>query len=394
MLIPPFPENETERLQDLFDLDLLDTPNESEFDDIVKVASHICNVPISLITLIDSNRQWFKANIGLNIEETSREISFCGHAILQDQLFEVPDASKDSRFFDNPLVIEDPSIRFYAGFPLIANTGSRIGTLCVIDRVPRKLTDGETFALKVLSQNVIKIAELRHKNRRLNHMAETHKKITSILAHDVRSPMASIKGIIEYKKAGLFDEQETEEMMDIALDQLSNTLQMVNDVVDWGQRELKYYDLQKEIVNMYDVVDSIFGYEALKARLKKNILINDMQNIQAFTDKNAITFIIRNLVSNANKFTENGEIKVSAFKKEKHLEIYIEDTGTGMPEEVSSKLLTNATVSTVGTKDEKGNGLGLLLVKEYINKLQGSISVQSAVGKGTCFTIKLNDLEL
>jgi hypothetical protein len=240
MIAPPLPFNEANRLRDLAETELLDTPHESEFDDIVKLASNICNMPISLITLVDSSRQWFKAKVGLDVEETGRDVSFCGHAILQDKLFEVPDALDDERFYDNPLVTEDPSIRFYAGFPLITNSGSRLGTLCVIDRVPRKLTDDQIFALEVLSRNVIKIAELRQKNKHLNHLAETHKKMTSILAHDVRGPMVSIKSIIDYKKAGLFGEAEAEEMMNVALEQLSNTMQLVDDVVDWGQSQLKY----------------------------------------------------------------------------------------------------------------------------------------------------------
>jgi len=394
MIAPPIPKNEQQRLQDLFETELLDTPKESEFDDIVKLASQICNMPISLITLVDSNRQWFKAKVGIDDDETSREESFCAHAILDDGLFEVEDALTDERFFDNPMVLENPNVRYYAGFPLITKTGSNIGTLCVVDVVPRKLTQEQIFALKVLSENVIKIAELRQKNKHLNHMAETHKKMTSILAHDVRSPMVSIKGIIDYKKAGLFGEEEAEEMMDIALEQLSNTLQMVDDVVDWGQSQLKYYEVQKEIVNLREVVNTIFGYEALKARIKNNELLNHVDDIQLLTDKNAITFIIRNLVSNANKFTENGEVRISAAKRPNHIDIYIEDTGAGMADEISSKLFTNATVSTNGTKNEKGNGLGLLLVNEYINKLNGSISVESAIGAGSRFTIKLTEIEL
>jgi len=394
MIAPPIPKNEQQRLQDLFETELLDTPKESEFDDIVKLASQICNMPISLITLVDSNRQWFKAKVGIDDDETSREESFCAHAILDDGLFEVEDALTDERFFDNPMVLENPNVRYYAGFPLITKTGSNIGTLCVVDIVSRKLTQEQIFALKVLSENVIKIAELRQKNKHLNHMAETHKKMTSILAHDVRSPMVSIKGIIDYKKAGLFGEEEAEEMMDIALEQLSNTLQMVDDVVDWGQSQLKYYEVQKEIVNLRDIVNTIFGYEALKARIKNNELLNHVDDIQLLTDKNAITFIIRNLVSNANKFTENGEIRVSAAKRPNHIDIYIEDTGAGMADEISSKLFTNATVSTTGTKNEKGNGLGLLLVNEYINKLNGSISVESAIGAGSRFIIKLTEIEL
>jgi signal transduction histidine kinase len=392
MIIAQLPPDEPGRLRDLKETELLDTPHESEFDDIVKLASDICNTPISLITLIDSNRQWFKAKVGIDVEETDREISFCGHTILQDHLFEIPDTLKDERFYDNPLVTQDSPIRYYAGFPLITESGSHIGTLCVADKIPRKLTGSQIFALGVLSRNVIKITELRIKNKRLNYMAETHKKITSILAHDIRSPMVSIKSIIDYKRSGLFNQSESEEMMDMALEQLSNTLQMVDDVVDWGQSQLKYYDVKKERVLLREIIETVFGYEALKARIKNNQLINNIDDTLLFTDRNALTFIIRNLVSNANKFTEDGSITISALKTLNQIEIYIEDTGSGMPGEISSKLFTNAIISTTGTKNEKGNGLGLLLVNEYIDKLQGSITVESELGTGSRFTVKLNDL--
>src|SRR5579872_6548525 len=179
MIAPITPPNEAPRLRDLIETELLDTPNEKEFDDIVKLVSEICQVPISLITLVDSSRQWFKAKHGINVNETDREISFCAHAILQDQLFEIKDTLDDERFFDNPLVIDDLKIRYYAGFPLTTSNGYRLGTLCVVDTVPRELTDSQKFALEVLSHNVMKIAELRIKNRQLNRMTETQKKMSS-----------------------------------------------------------------------------------------------------------------------------------------------------------------------------------------------------------------------
>src|ERR1700753_1371320 len=121
MISAPIPQNENARLQDLQQSGLLDSPQEEEFDEIVKFASQLCNMPISLISLVDSNRQWFKARVGLEATETNRDVSFCSHAILADQLFEVKDTLKDIRFIDNPLVSDDPSIRFYAGMPLITS---------------------------------------------------------------------------------------------------------------------------------------------------------------------------------------------------------------------------------------------------------------------------------
>ncbi|MES2647821.1 MAG: PAS domain S-box protein [Bacteroidota bacterium] len=149
------PENEIERLQALINYDILDTAYEAEFDRLTELAAIICGVPISLITLLDENRQWFKSKKGLPVPETPRNISFCQYAITGDSLFEIQDANNDDRFRDNPLVTGDPNIRFYAGFPLTDPSGFSLGTLCVIDRSPRTLNDDQRRALQIISKEVI-----------------------------------------------------------------------------------------------------------------------------------------------------------------------------------------------------------------------------------------------
>ncbi|MBS1526631.1 MAG: GAF domain-containing sensor histidine kinase [Bacteroidetes bacterium] len=389
MIAPAGSKNESERLRELVETELLDSPTDKEFDDIVRLASEICNAPISLITLVDSTRSWAKSSFGLPNATSSRNTSFCGHVILQDHLFEIQDTLKDERFWDNPNVTDGLKVRFYAGYPLITASGHRIGSICVIDTEPKSLNETQKFALGVLSDNIIKIAELRIKNKRLNHMAETQKKMTSILAHDVRSPLVSLRSIIEYKRLGMIDEDESEQLLEVALEQLNNTVEMVDDIVDWGESQLKFVGVTKEVVSLREITENIFGYEALKARLKNNKMQNQVNGTQLYTDKHALTFIIRNLVSNANKFTENGIISVSATQKNNHVYISIKDTGTGMDASVASKLFSSKTVSMTGTRNEKGNGLGLLLINEYIRKLEGSITVESEAGKGSAFTIRL-----
>ncbi len=148
----PIPYNEDARVRALRDLEVLDTGPEAEFDALVRVASMVTGTPISLISLVDSERQWFKANIGLpGASETPRDLAFCSHAILDDALLEVPDATQDVRFADNPLVIDRPDIRFYAGVPIQLSDGYRVGTLCVIDRTPRTLTDNQREILAHLA---------------------------------------------------------------------------------------------------------------------------------------------------------------------------------------------------------------------------------------------------
>src|ERR1035441_598317 len=137
----PLPTNEAERLAALKEYHILDTGTEQSYDDITALASHICNVPIAMISMVDEARQWFKSRVGLEQQQTSRDVAFCAHAILQNEPLIVRDATKDRRFVDSPLVTGEPHIRFYAGFPLINAEGLALGTLCVIDRQPdRKST--------------------------------------------------------------------------------------------------------------------------------------------------------------------------------------------------------------------------------------------------------------
>ncbi|MEP5764335.1 MAG: sensor domain-containing diguanylate cyclase [Halieaceae bacterium] len=154
MMEPATPAGEAQRLDALLQLKILDTAAEERFDRITRIAQKLFDVPIALVSLVDSNRQWIKSSCGLDAGETSRDISFCGHAILSDEVFIVPDASADERFADNPLVTEAPHIRFYAGCPLQALDGSRVGTLCIIDRVARELDDSDIKALQDLASMV------------------------------------------------------------------------------------------------------------------------------------------------------------------------------------------------------------------------------------------------
>ncbi|MBC3383100.1 sensor domain-containing diguanylate cyclase [Pseudomonas sp. SWRI179] len=152
MLAPGKPDNEAVRLKNLHSLKLLDTAPEERFDRLTRLARRLFDVPIALVSLVDANRQWFKSSAGLEASETSREVSFCAHAILQDQILEICDAEQDERFHDNPLVTDTPGIRFYAGHPLGLEDGSKLGTLCLLDTKPRRLNDEERELLRDLAR--------------------------------------------------------------------------------------------------------------------------------------------------------------------------------------------------------------------------------------------------
>lgn len=163
----PIPKNEIKRLKVLWQYDVLDTVPEEVFDDLTALAAHICEAPVALISLVDENRQWFKARVGTSLKETSRDISFCAHAILNDDLLLISDATKDPRFCDNPLVTGPQKIRFYAGAPLVTPDGHALGTLCILDKKPRKLRSEQQKALRVLARHVVSQLELRRHAKEL-----------------------------------------------------------------------------------------------------------------------------------------------------------------------------------------------------------------------------------
>ena len=368
----------------------------------------VCDAPISLVSLIDADRQWFKARVGLDPKQTDRDISFCAHAILHGELFIVPDATKDERFFDNPLVTGDPDIRFYAGVPLRSPRGGNMGTLCVLDRKPREMPEDKRKALIVLGKQVVKLMELRRMNadlktltlqentqrQKLEEVSERQKKMISILAHDIRSPLSSLKSLLQ-----LLPEQDQAEesrslsapLLKMAGNQVDDTLSLLDNIVDWATLQLSGSISRQSDFILRDIVSQTLTELQIQSSLKGLTLINSVAPaIRLVADENKVRFILRNLLTNAIKFTRSGTVSVKAALTETHVRFMVEDTGIGIPLPILEQLFQDGKKATrKGTQNEAGSGLGLSLVREFVAQMQGTVTVGSEVDKGTSITIEL-----
>jgi GAF domain-containing protein len=193
-MIPAKPANEQQRLAALRGYEILDTEPEAGFDDLTLLASYVCQTPVALISLVDADRQWFKSKVGVSFTETSRDIAFCASAILQPDVFIVPDTREDERFAQNPLVVSEPKVRFYAGATLTTN-GHALGTLCVVDRVPRELTPEQIEALKALSRQVLAQLELRRNLVRLEQSLKARDRAEAEKERTLRELKAALGNI-------------------------------------------------------------------------------------------------------------------------------------------------------------------------------------------------------
>jgi K+-sensing histidine kinase KdpD len=387
---------ETRRIEELLRYEVLDTEDEKALDELTQLASVICGTSISLISLVDKDRQWFKSRVGLDAPETPREIAFCSHAILQDQIFEIPDALEDERFADNPLVTGAPDIRFYAGAPLVTSTGMSIGTLCVIDTKPKKLDEKQQLALNTLAKQVISQLELRLHNRQLQRMQKDQKQIFAVMSHDLRSPFNGILGLskILHKNADTLEPGLIAEMADGILESSLKVYQLLDEILQWSRNQLGAVHVEIETIALDPLIIETINLMQESFTLKK-LNINHVANESAvvLADSNLTKTIIRNLLANAIKYTpDEGNIDIETRFHEGEFQLVITDTGQGVPLIIQDVLFSDWVASQCGTKGESGHGLGLSVCGDFARKQQGYLSLDKDYKDGARLMLNfLND---
>lgn len=389
------PENEEQRLRELLSYDVLDTDAEKLFDDITQLASQICDSPIALISLVDPDRQWFKSRVGIDATETSRSIAFCSHAILQREVFEVPNAKEDPRFHDNPLVTGDPNIRFYAGAPLITPSGHAIGTLCTIGDQPKTLTDLQRSALKTLSQSVVAHLELKRKNRELERTSQFKSDFLSYVSHEIRTPLNAIN-TFSHLLEGEAQQHSLPASFTESLGHISKSgerlLEIVNSVLDMKQIEAGKMRVMPRTVSSADFFTHLFSLTRIRAE-DGNVIFDSVvdDNVPEHLNFDDTKFgqVALNLLSNAIKYTHaNKHVFTQVKYKQGKLLLVIKDEGIGISEEEQQKLF--APFERMENAHQfDGTGLGLNITKKLIELMDGSIKLSSKINEGTRVSVAI-----
>jgi hypothetical protein len=399
MILAKLPPNEKTRLSALKDHKLFNTEPEQNFDNITKLASFICKMPVSLITLIGKNKQWFKSKVGTDICEGPKDISHCSHAILHpDELMEVEDTRKDPRFADNPYTTDaNTPIIFYAGMPLKAHNGLVLGTLCVMDIKPNSLDNDQKDALKALAKQVENLFELQLKNL---HLEKTRKKLKTrngqlkdfagTVSHDMKMPLANIVMTVDLLKAKYIDKLDSQGLQ--YLDYLKQSSFKLSDYVTGILDHYESDTLSESLNEDFDIHDLLEQIIDL-LNIHDDCVINLPENNKVLNgNRAALQQIFLNLLTNSLKYNNKEKIiiDVTCSKDDKFYHFTVSDNGIGIPKDKQEEIFKLFTVLVESDRrGNRGNGIGLSTVKKLVSTLGGNISVNSEVNKGTTFNFSI-----
>ncbi|OYZ01471.1 MAG: histidine kinase [Sphingobacteriia bacterium 28-36-52] len=394
----PIPKNEDDRVWALAEYDIDYSDVSSLLKDLVELAAKIAGTQISLVNLIDTYTQWSVANFGLPIEQMKREDSVCQYTILNNDEFEVKSLSSDDRFKDKFYVVDNPNLEYYFGIPLATADGHNLGALCVMDTKSKELSPEKVELLKIVAKEVVNrlstIKYIQSLKSKVSQINENSKKV----AHDIRGPLSGIIGL-----AQMVTEHGQGQKLDDILEIMKLIQRAGNSLLDLATDILNAEDLQAKgvivaeeftLLSFKEKLERLYAPQAANKQIELLLKIKVGQE-QKPIPKNKLLQIAGNLITNAIKFTDNnGKISVdlnihSNPGTGQVLEFEVTDNGVGLAQNEIDDILNGIKASSNGTTGEKGYGFGLSLVKRLIDELNGSLTIESELGKGTHFKVSL-----
>lgn len=409
----PKPFDEERRLETLDSYSVLDTPSEPIFDQLTRSVARLFDAPIALVSLIDRDRQWFKSTFGLEVRETRRCIAFCGHAIMENAVMVVPDATADLRFKDNPLVAGPPEIRFYAGAPLVTSDGYPLGTLCVIDTKPRQmlseeqkncLSDFATLVVGALEYRRIWHAAkgfeadywLQLAKERAERADAAKAEFLAMMNHELRTPLNAIVGfseLIAQQPHGPIGDPIYLEYAQTILDSGQHLSTLLGTILEFARAERGDVAIAETEVDVGQVCAS-----CRRMLLRRAALASVSLELSAFetlpllrADQRYLLQMLLNLVDNAVKFNRPGGRAVieATCDGAGAVSIAVHDNGIGIPREKAELLLAPFSQGDSGLARRYGGlGLGIAISKRLVECHGGTLSIQSEPGRGTTATLR------
>lgn len=386
---------ESERLAELYSYNILDTPDEPEFDELTSLASEFFSAPIVVINFIDSDRQWFKSEIGLGVRETPMETSFCVHALLQQDLMIIPNALEDERFANNPLVNADTGLRFYAGALLKSPRGLALGTLCILDYQPREFTARQQRALQTMANQVMAQLEQRRAlqesettkrelsklNQQLYQRDASRERIMAMISHEMRNPLSPIMMTLD--ALGMKAELDPDVGKGLATirRQAKHLVRLVDDLLDTSRTTAGKISLQKNTRKLKPIIDRCVEMvsEELDRKQHKLQIILLQQNIWICADDTRIGQLITNLLNNAIRYTPaGGHIVLQAQQQDRqNLQLSVSDNGIGIAQDYLEEIFESFAQAPKTGGHTGGLGVGLHLCKHIVQLHEGEITAKS-----------------
>ena len=397
----PLPTNELQRVQAVRSYEIFDTEEENDYDALTSIASMICQIPVALITFIDDKRQWFKSHHGTVINENLREYSFCTHTIAaEEEIMVVSDASKDERFANNPMVTGPTKIAFYAGVPLVNSEGYALGTLCVLDQVPRELTADQKNALKILAKQVIDKIELRRKikelatvNKELELSEQRKSDFLSIVSHELKTPITTLKANLQMLDR--IKEKPDSPLFPKLVDSCSKNVEkinlMVDDLLNMHRYSENQLELNKTHFSIYDLMSICCNHVRIDDR--HELFVKGDHKIILYADEHRIEQVLVNFVNNAVKYApDSRQIDLTVSIVDNNVKVSVKDYGPGIPEDNIPHLFDRYWRASHSGKKYTGLGLGLYICAQIIARHDGHIGVESTIGQGSTFWFTIPNL--
>src|SRR5262245_58410964 len=410
----PAPDVEAARVAAVHEYSVCGSAPEAAYDELTELAAQICQCPLAVIHIADASHLWMKSCFGgTRVKEpAAREMTICSATVCGSDLLVIPDCSHDERVAHFPLVQNDPRFRFYCGMPLINPQGHALGSLCVVDFRPREITPQQTDAVRKLARQAARLLELRRslieleqtrqqlqvKNGQLEIASQNKSSFVANMSHELRTPLNAIIGLTEMMVANparFGVDNKAQEPLKRVHSAGTHLLGLINQVLDLSKIEAGKLDLNPQRVELAPLIDEVAGTARQLAEQNQNRLVVEAQpDLGALTaDPMRLRQILLNLLSNACKFTKQGEVTLRARRSRDGgdwIDLAVADTGIGMTAEQQARLFAEFGQADAATAQKfGGTGLGLAITRRLARMMGGDVTVASEPGKGSVFTVRL-----